>query len=450
MRVARLLESFKTRGAADCLVWQGRYFTYAEVHSACADWSLHLDERGVSAGAVVGIKAGFSAPAVSLFFALLARGCTAALIPPSAKDETVYLTDGQIEGLFRFEDSGDWTWEPQDRRADHPLIAQLRTAGEGGFMIFSSGSTGRPKAVLHSAERFLKKYDAPGKPLRTLAFLLFDHIAGIDTLFYTLSAGGTLILPDRRDPLTVCRAIQDHRVEVLPASPAFLNLLCMSGDFRDFDLGSLKIITYGSEPMNQGTLDQICEIFPNARIVQKYGTSEFGAPRAQSRGNDSLWLRLKDDELGVQIRDGMLWVRADTAMLGYLNAPQPFDDEGWYCTGDIVERDGEWIRILGRQSDVIIVGGEKVYPQEVEAVIADLDWVADVAVKGEPHPMLGQIVTARIYPARVLDGVDVRLEVRRHCRARLASYKVPAKVEVAEHSLTSDRQKKDRSGADSR
>lgn len=450
MRVARLLESFDARGADECLVWQGRAFTYADVRAACADWDARLDERGVPAGAVVGIKAGFSAPAVSLFFALLARGCTAALIPPSAKDETVYLTDGQIEGLFRFEDAGAWSWEPQDRRADHPLIAKLRAAGEGGFMIFSSGSTGRPKPVLHSVERFLKKYDTPGKPLRTLAFLLFDHIAGIDTLFYTVCAGGALILPDRRDPLTICRTIQDHRVEVLPASPAFLNLLCMSGDYRGFDLDSLKIITYGSEPMNQSTLDQVCRKFPNARIVQKYGTSEFGAPRAMSRGNDSLWLRLKDDELGVQIRDGMLWVRADTAMLGYLNAPSPFDDDGWYCTGDMVERDGEWIRILGRQSDVIIVGGEKVYPQEVEAAIAELEWVADVAVRGEPHPMLGQIVTARIYPARALDAVDVRLEVRRHCRARLAPYKVPAKVEVSENSLTSDRQKKDRGGAKSR
>lgn len=442
MSVAELLGSFARRGTAECLVWRGETTSYAGLAAKCAAWDGRLDEREIAPGAVIGIKAGFCEPAVSLLFALLSRGCIAALVPPSAVQEDAYVQDGQIEGLFRFDEAGAWTWEAQAGRADHPLIARLRDRGGAGFTIFSSGSTGRPKAVLHSAERFLTKYKRPGKPLRTMAFLLFDHIAGLDTLFYTLSAGGALILPVRRDPLSICRLIQEHKVEVLPVSPAFLNLLCISGDHQGFDLSSLKIITYGSEPMNQATLDQVCHIFPEARIVQKYGTSELGAPRALSRGNDSLWLRLKEDELDAKVVDGMLWIRGDTAMLGYLNAPSPFDAEGWYCTGDMVERDGDWIRILGRQSDIIMVGGEKVYPQEVEATILELDWVGDVAVTGEAHPIMGGIVTARISPARPLEGIDARKEVRRHCRKRLASYKVPAKVTVVQDSLTTDRQKK--------
>jgi len=406
------------------------------------EWLDVFEKEGIEPGAVVGLKADFSPAAVSLFLALLSRRCIASLVPLIAKADGPYLEDGQIEGLFELDSRGAWIWHPIDTTADHPLIRQVRDGGEAGFTIFSSGSTGRPKAVLHGAERFLAKFDRKGKPFRTLAFMLFDHIAGIDTLFYTLSAHGSLVLAERRDPLSICRLIEDHRVEVLPVSPAFLNLLCLSGDYREFDLSSLKIITYGSEPMGQGTLDRLCEIFPNAKIVQKYGTSEFGSPRALSRAKDSLWLKLKDDELDTRVVDGVLWVRADTAMLGYLNAASPFDEEGWYCTGDLVEEDGDWVRILGRESDIIIVGGEKVYPQEVEDTIMGLAIVEDVVVKGEPHPMLGQIVTAQVTLLEPLAENVVRKEIRKHCREHLPPYKIPSKVEVASSPITTGRQKK--------
>ena len=79
-------------------------------------------------------------------------------------------------------------------------------------------------------------------------------------------------------------------------------------------------------------------------------------------------------------------------MLGYLNAPSPFDADGWFNTQDAVEQDGEWLRFLGRTSDLINVGGQKVYPAEVESVLLELENVLDVTVRGEPNPIIGQIV----------------------------------------------------------
>ncbi|MDH3601774.1 MAG: fatty acid--CoA ligase family protein, partial [Candidatus Tectomicrobia bacterium] len=259
------------------------------------------------------------------------------------------------------------------------------------------------------------------------------------------SCGGVLVLTDRRDPLTVCTLIQEHRVEVLPASPTFLHFLCISGVHENFDLSSLRIITYGSEPMNQITLDRLTALFPQVKIIQKYGTSEFGSPRALSQGNNSLWLKLKVDELGAKVVNNILWVKTETAMLGYLNAPSPFDDDGWLCTGDLVEQDGEWIRIRGRQSDIIIVGGEKVYPQEVENAVLELDFVQDVMVQGERHPLTGQIVTAKINLSTSLDEKTVYKQVRQHCRKRLEPYKLPVKIEVITDTLSTTRQKKIRS-----
>jgi acyl-CoA synthetase (AMP-forming)/AMP-acid ligase II len=445
MRIEKLLQNFADWDASECLVAQGVSYHYGDMQECYEHWHQELAQRDIPSGAVVGLRTDYSFDAIGLFLALLAQHCIVALIPSSVIDEQGYLTEGEIESWFHFHDDGSWEWKSCGRDAGHKLIQQLRQENSSGFLLFSSGSTGKPKAVLHSLERFLSKYDTPGKPLRTLGFLLFDHVAGIDTLFYTLSCGGVLVLTNRRDPLTVCMLIQEHRVEVLPASPTFLHFLCISGVHENFDLSSLRIITYGSEPMNQTTLDRLATLFPQVRIIQKYGTSEFGSPRALSQGNDSLWFKLKTDELAAKVIDSILWVKTETAMLGYLNAPSPFDDHGWLCTGDLVEQSGEWIRICGRQSDLINVGGEKVYPQEVENALLELDFIQDVIVKGESHPLTGQIVTAKINLCTVLDEKTVCKKIRQHCRKQLAPYKLPVKIEIISEALSTTRQKKFRS-----
>ena len=93
--------------------------------------------------------------------------------------------------------------------------------------------------------------------------------------------------------------------------------------------------------------------------------------------------------------DGLLEIKAQSAMLGYLNAPSPFTEDGWFITGDAVEVDGEYFRILGRQSEMINVGGEKVYPAEVESVLQLMDGVEEVMVNGEENAITGQIVRAK-------------------------------------------------------
>jgi len=426
----------------EALVCRNATFRYDDVDRRLGEWQEILQAKEVKSGAVVGIKADYSLRSISLLLALLAQRCIAAMVPQVADTDDAYVQDGQLEALVRFSGEGEWTWQSYPKPADHSLILRLRESATPGFIVFSSGSTGRPKAILHSLERFLLKYDKPGKRMRTIAFLLYDHIAGIDTLFYTLSSGGVLIAPDRRDPRSICRLIESCRAEVLPTSPTFLNLLSISGEYADFDLSSLKIVTYGSEPMNQSTLDRVQRVFSSAQILQKYGTSEFGSPRSRSRGRDSLWLEFDADGMQTRVINGMLQVKSDTAMLGYLNAPSPFDEEGWYRTGDIVECEGDWVHIRGRECEIINVGGEKVYPQEVEAVILELEFVKDAIVRGKSNPITGQIVTAEINVRRSIDEQVAWREVRKHCRARLAPHKVPVRVMLSEEALTTDRQKK--------
>ena len=94
--------------------------------------------------------------------------------------------------------------------------------------------------------------------------------------------------------------------------------------------------------------------------------------------------------------DDILWIKSSYAMVGYLNADSGFDEAGWFNTQDKVEVDGEYFRILGRVTDLINVGGQKVYPAEVESVILEMEDIQDVAIYGESHSLLGQIVVAKV------------------------------------------------------
>jgi acyl-CoA synthetase (AMP-forming)/AMP-acid ligase II len=131
-------------------------------------------------------------------------------------------------------------------------------------------------------------------------------------------------------------------------------------------------------------------------------------------------------------------------MLGYLNAPSPFDTDGWFNTGDVVEEHGKYLRILGRQSDMINVGGEKVYPAEVESVLLAMENVEDVTVTGRANPVTGQVVAAHVRLGQWEEPDALRKRVRRFCRGRLAPYKIPAVVEIRDDALHSARFKKSR------
>jgi acyl-CoA synthetase (AMP-forming)/AMP-acid ligase II len=143
--------------------------------------------------------------------------------------------------------------------------------------------------------------------------------------------------------------------------------------------------------------------------------------------------------------DGVLWIKSDYAMVGYLNAPSPFDEEGWFNTQDLVEIDGDWLRILGRDSDLINVAGQKVYPAEVEQAILELPNIRDVAVHGESNPLLGQAVVAKISTIDPEPASALKQRIRQACADRLASYMLPTKVVIAnEDEFYSARLKKKR------
>jgi acyl-CoA synthetase (AMP-forming)/AMP-acid ligase II len=310
----------------------------------------------------------------------------------------------------------------------HPLYGQLGL--NPGLVLFSSGSTGKAKGILHDFTRLLSRFETPRHALRSVVFLFFDHIGGINTLFSILSSGGMIVCPIARNADAVCETIARHGAELLPASPTFLNLLLMSRAYERHDISSLRVATYGTEPMPETTLREFNRRLPGVELRQTYGLSELGILRAKSKSSESIWVKVGGDGYETKIVDSVLWIRSQFAMLGYLNAPSPFDADGWYRTGDTVEVDGEYVRILGRQSEIINVGGEKVHPTEVESVLLQVANVEDATVYGKANAVMGHIVAARVKLAEPEEVSSVRRRIVEHCRAHLPRFKVPLLIEV--------------------
>ena len=443
MHTEFMRQRFAEAGADDALVWRDRVFSYEHMQSELAGMSRLLDEREFPLGSVVSVEADFSPRAVALLLALIDRACI--IVPLSSTIESKipeFRETADVELKIAVDEQDNVAISATGTVASHPILVELKEKGHPGLVLFSSGSTGKNKAAVHDLVPMLEKYKVRRHSLRMITFLLFDHIGGINTLLYNLSNVGCTVTVNDRSPESICEAIERYRVELLPTSPTFLNLMLASQAYEKHDLSSLKTITYGTEVMPKSTLDRLHSLFPEVRLLQTYGLSEVGILRSKSKSSDSLWVKVGGEGFETRVVDNLLEIKAKSAMLGYLNAPSPFTDDGWFKTGDAVEVDGEYIKILGRTSEIINVGGEKVYPAEVESVLQMMDDVEEAVVTGEPHPLTGNIVAARVRLTSGESLAEFRRRMRKHCSGQLNRFKIPQKVTIVESALHGERYKK--------
>jgi len=362
----------------------------------------------------------------------------------AAKELPDLIRLATVERLIEFDAHDQACFGPRRNFPVNPLVGQFRATGHPGLIVFTSGSTGTPKAILHDFARILNKYAQPRAAYRTLLFLLFDHFGGVNTFLSVLSFGGVAVIPMERTPGAIARLIEAAHIELLPVTPTFLRLLLASGSNKGNDLSSVKLITYGTEMMPEPVLARLQEAFPCARLQQTYGLSEVGVLGSRSRESGSLWVRVGGAGFETRVVDGVLHIRSEYAMVGYLNAPSPFDADGWMNTGDVVTQEGEWLRFLGRATDIINVGGQKVFPGEVENVLIQADNVLDATVYGEKHPLTGSIVVARVTLSTPEDSIGLRQRLRAFCLSRLEPFKVPVRFLVTQSQPHSSRFKKSR------
>lgn len=441
--IEELLQRMEANSDNAAIIYEGKTFLYRDLLDLKGDADEALREMGVAPGDVVALCADYSPASMAVLLALIANRNI--VVPISIGLETggdQYLAIADPDFIIEVDEMAFQVVSRQRQSGGHELITQLVGESAPGLILFTSGTTGMPKAVLHDLDKLMSKFVDADKRYTTLCFLMFDHIGGVDTYFYALFSGGLAVFPSTRDPGYVCGLIEAHAVEVLPVSPTFLNLVLLSGAHRESDLSSLKIITFGAEKMSDSLLKRVQQEFSSARLVQKYGITEIGSPSSKTHPEDASLIRVFNDRVETRVLDGNLHVRTATAMVGYLNADSPFTDDGWFITGDAAEVHGDYIKILGRTSDVINVGGEKVFPAEVESVILEMESIAEVSVFGEENPIIGQMVCATVRLASTEETDNIVAGLKAYCAERLEKHKVPAKVYVSEEKLHSDRYKK--------
>jgi long-chain acyl-CoA synthetase len=435
-------QKIREAGEQQAIATADGIFTYSRLLESFRQIQAWLVEQDVPPGKVVSFDGDYSLDSISLFLALAANQN---IIVPLSKDSKVHYDEFREIADTEYDISlagGKPLLRITGRSAQHQLYEELRHRQSAGLVLFSSGSTGKSKGIVQDLFLLMEKFRVPRKPLRMLIFLQLDHIGGVNSLLYSLANGGTIIVADDRSPAQVCAAIETFKAELLPTSPTFLNLILLSRAYEEYDLSSLRLITYGTEPMPQSTLQRFSAILPTITLQQTYGLSEVGILRSKSRGSDSLWVKIGGDEFQTKIVDNRLWVRSKSAMLGYLNAPHPFDEEGYLDTGDLVEQDGEWLKILGRESEVINVGGYKVFPAEVESTLLEMDNVEDVVVFGEDHAFMGKIVAAKIKLKSPTSLKEFKASMLEFCKSRLQKYKVPGKIYLSDEATYNERFKR--------
>lgn len=443
-----LFELFEDKHECPFMIWGDRPFTYSWLIEQVRQTSQELTTRNLQSGRVATLRGDYSPGLIAALLALVDGGAIAVPLSPAAAvhgDE--FMEIAQAEFSLSFDDGPLPRVERLRHEANHPLLAELSRRGSPGLVLFSSGSTGKSKAALHDFDLLLEKFKQPRRGMITLTFLMIDHIGGINTLFYALANQGTIVVSPNRDPHVVAATIARHNVELLPASPTFLNLLLLSEAYQQHDLSSLQLVTYGTEMMPHRTLSRLVKVLPHTKLQQTYGLSEVGILRSKSEVSDSLWVKVGGEGYETKVQNGTLWIKARSAMLGYLNAPSPFDQDGWLDTGDLVEVQGELVRFLGRRSEVINVGGAKVYPAESEEILMSIPNVRDVTVSGEPHPITGNIVVARFNLDKPELPAAFRRRVREFCRVRMETYKIPVRIEIVDRDQFSERFKKMRQNA---
>ncbi len=394
-----------------------------------------IDTSAIPPGAVVALIGDFDGPTIATMLGLLDRGVILMPLTEGTRADHRYFLDsgqaewkiggGEIEKLEKREQQSVEMGETIGSRGGNLLIGELRRRRHPGIIFFSSGTTGRPKAILHDFNNFLERYAIQRPPLRALNFLLFDHAGGINTMLHTLFNRGVVVVPSERTPEIIASDMISHRVELLPTTPTFLRMMLLAGVFDAMEFPDLRVITYGTERMDQGTLDRLAARLPNVDFRQTYGLSELGVFQVKSRARDSLWMQIGGKGIETRIVDDVLHISSDNRMLGYLNAPSPFVD-GWYDTGDIVERDGDYIKVVGRAKEILNVGGLKILPGEIERVALLHPDVLRAKVVGVENPITGQHIEVTVEPKEgaTLDRRTMMSHFRAHLQKQLSPHRV--------------------------
>ena len=367
--------------------------------------------------------------------------------------------DGQPPGDVG--DTFDWG-AVLDAEAASDLACAPVAPGDLAQIIYTSGTTGAPKGVmlshgnLYANTQSILAYLKLAATDRILNVLPFYYSYGNSVLHTHLSVGASVVLENSLAyPHAVMQKMVQEGVTGFSGVPSTFALLLNRVKLSEYDLSRVCYMTQAGGAMSPAHIKRLTDELPHVSFFVMYGQTEATARIAYLPPEQ---LKAKTGAVGIaipgvamELRDehgmpvargatGEIWVRGENVMLGYWNSPESTVRtlyDGWLKTGDLAQQDSDgYFFIQGRRSDMIKAGAHRISPQEIEEAILELEGVAEVAVVGEPDEIMGETIKAVVVP-RAGFGLDART-VQAHCHQRLASYKVPKRVEfIAELPKTS-------------
>lgn len=436
------IENFKEFDRKIAIIFKNQTYLYIDLYNKIKEIEKNLLPK-IKKGEVVSILSDYSFESISLIISLYKnKNIIVPITTTLNKEIKEKIEESYTNKIIKIFDK-EYLIEENSSNEKHQMIQDLQEKNNSGLILFSSGSTAKPKAMIHNFDNLVEHYkDKKEKSLNMILFLMFDHIGGLNTLLNILSMGATAIIPENRNSDDICKLIQDYEIRVLPSSPTFLNLILMSKSNERYDLNSLRMITYGTETMPESLLIKLKTAFPKVKFLQTFGTSETGIANTSSKSSNSTFMKIDDPELEHKIVDNELWIRSKTQILGYLNSSMDsFTSDGWFKTGDLVEvsEDG-YIKIIGRNTEIINVGGQKVLPSEIESVILSMEEIEDCLAYGEKNLITGQNVVCDVVLKNEIS--NIKLLIRKFCKDKLDNYKIPTKINIIDKINFGDRFKK--------
>ena len=424
-----IIDSIRTFSGT-CIIHENNHFSYKELTDQIHKYIIEL-KKELSKNDTVVIKSDYNFYSISLFISLTKFNINIVPIVDSNNDEfKKKLNVCYVDKIIEINNIGGLTITKRKSNKNKEF-SEFTSTKQTGLILFSSGSTGKPKVMIQNFTLMLSLLLNPKRQrkLTFLIFLLFDHIGGINTLLNCLNNGSIIVIPNKRNPSNIIDLIYKHKINVLPTSPTFLNLIIMDNNFKKEKFESVKLITYGTERMSNSLLNRLNKNLPKVKFLQTFGTSETGILKTKSKSSDSLFFKIDDPDREYKIINNELYLKSKTSISGYKNYENKSFNDGWFATGDLVEVDDQsFIKIIGRKNDIINVGGLKVLPSEVENVINNIKGIIDCSVYGEENIIIGNIVCAKIIITKNSDSKEIKKEIKKICNSKLEKYKVPSKI----------------------
>ncbi|GEN82487.1 long-chain-fatty-acid--CoA ligase [Sporosarcina luteola] len=474
MFMTDVLEKYATEQPAKVFTsFNGREWSYKEFFEKAKKVAAHFQKEGYKKDDIIALYCLNSDSFLVCYFGIQLGGFT--VMPINTK-----LAPPEVEYIFNHSEAKtiifDKRLEEVVAQSKHPFQEKL-SIGDGGdldqllqdetlvyspvelhgedtaVVMYTSGTTGKPKGVMLTHQNIVSTADIWSEAMdmtdadRMLISTPLFHCAACHVFMIPITyKGGTVIIEEAFSPKGTVELIEQAKPTIFFGVPAMYTILLNLPYIKEVDLSSLRLFCYGAAPMPYEMVKKLKETFPNVKVQNLYGQTE-NSPAASTL-KDHLALE-KIGSVGealpqteVQVVDefgdplptgqvGEIVMRGPQVMKGYLKNEEETRrtiKNGWLYSGDLGTMDGDGLLyIVDRKKDMIIRGGENVYPVEVEEVLYQIPELLEAAVVGIPHEVLGEVPKAY---AVLKEGKSLsETEILSYCASNLAKYKVPIEVE---------------------